>query len=426
MTKTIQDKDGNQVERKWKPWKKKKLPPKETTALITPPEMSDTESSEPHNSLIDDGQLDEARNLLYMSHMFAKFAEIGWQFCVILFLAAIANYNSIIFVSTYGFFCGLMSCLFGSTFGAFIDSKKYDRLHIANFFILCENLSVVTASFSCFLLLNELNPDVDNEINTGDTSGGTASYFSQLFREVVPPLNAKTWILLVAIHIFGGVARLLDEGFTVCIERDWIVVMSKCQDLHVADREYNEVGCGVDENQSATSGLSWSSESSDLTTSRRTRINDNILRDLKEKTWLAQTNTTMRQIDLASKILAPAVAGIYISWFDSKNDSTDIHRGAHLAYAALIVGLLNVLSLFVEYYCAKQIYERIPTLSDRSTHDSAHKIGNMPKINDDECSGTDLSAKITTRGYPRFNCSRGLAIYFDQPISLAGLSLALL
>ena len=49
-----------------------------------------------------------ARNTLYISHLSAKFTEIAWQFCLILFLSAMTGYQSLFLVSTYGLFSGLI------------------------------------------------------------------------------------------------------------------------------------------------------------------------------------------------------------------------------------------------------------------------------------------------------------------------------
>ena len=115
--------------------------PNETTPLVdVNPEISDIKDNEAkHNDqetplgfVIDDMRLNVARNLLYGSHLFAKFTEMGWQFCVILFLTAISNYKSIVFVSANDFFCGLMNCLFGSTIEAFIDIRHHNRFFIAS------------------------------------------------------------------------------------------------------------------------------------------------------------------------------------------------------------------------------------------------------------------------------------------------------
>jgi len=375
-------------------------------------------------------ELSEARKILYVSHLVAKFAEQGWQFCVVLFLAALTNYDSIIFVSTYGLFCGLMTCLFGSACGTFIDSK-IDRLLIVQFFICCENLSIAIASICCFFLLREINGEI--EPSGENVDGEAETHLSQLFQEVAAPLNAKTWTLIAAIHIFGGIAKLVDDGFTVCMEKDWIVVMSK---FHSSIFE---------EELSVESAPSC--ESAGLET--------HILKDLNEKAWLSQTNTSMRQIDLACKILAPYVAGTFINYFDSSTIS-NLREGSNLANAALLLGILNVISLYIEYWCSKSIYNMIPSLAVRladddhvtevipqiSEHESGETAGEgvhlplkeiieIPQISenhDGETGGEGMhpSLQEVIREWDLFGWSKSIPIYFDQSISLAGLALALL
>jgi len=373
---------------------------KERTPLLKYTEVAEEKSKEDDNAEFD---VERPRRLLYLSHMFAKFAEQGWQFCIILFLAAITNYNSIIFVSTYGLFCGVTTLIFGSACGIFIDSKN-NRLFIARFFIWFENLSIVIASFCCFFLLREIK--CGNETSPGIASEEAVTYFSQFFREVGAPLNFKTWTLIIAIHIFGGIAKVLDAGFTVCMEKDWIVVMSK----------HHQSLC-YEEEQSLDSKLSYES----------TGMDDHVIRELRERAWLSQTNTTMRQIDLAAKILAPAAAGIFISYFDS-SDISSPRKGSHLANAALLVGMLNIISLYVEYWCSEAIYKLIPGLATRSIDENTAAVKVMPNSSDDETTGTTGTERIrsATRGWNIFGWSKTLTIYFGQPISLAGFSLSLL
>jgi hypothetical protein len=121
------------------------------------------------------------------------------------------------------------------------------------------------------------------------------------------PTDPKSVVLLIGIHFLGALARVLDSGFVVAIERDWIVVMSKCV------------------------------TSPDLTRSQNLQ---------RQKAWLTETNVLMKQIDLSSKIVAPAVAGFIVAFLD---DGTDPHHGSDLRGAALFVGCLNAMALVVEY-----------------------------------------------------------------------------
>jgi hypothetical protein len=110
-------------------------------------------------------RLEQAKHTLYLSHFVSKFSELGWQFCLILFLTALTNYKSLALVSTYGLFTGLVVCLTGPSAGALVDSKRHNRLAIAQFFIWIQNLSVVIATCCCFVLLRMVPSSVykDNE-----------------------------------------------------------------------------------------------------------------------------------------------------------------------------------------------------------------------------------------------------------------------
>ena len=72
-----------------------------------------------------------SRDLMYVSHLFAKGSDIVWQFCLVLFLAAFTNYENLILVSTFNLFSGLVVCFTGGYIGNFID--KNERLFTGKF-----------------------------------------------------------------------------------------------------------------------------------------------------------------------------------------------------------------------------------------------------------------------------------------------------
>jgi hypothetical protein len=240
-------------------------------------------------------QLGHARRLLYLSHLLNQFSENAWQFCLVIFLAAFSNYESLILVSTYGLCSGLFVCSLGAKIGRFIDGT--DRLFVARLFIGLENFAVLTATALCYaLLLDQGSKSTEHEVDDGLTS-----------RMSGVPTDPKSVVLLIGIHFLGALARVLDSGFVVAIEKDWIVVMSE------------------------------SVTSPDLTRSQNLQ---------RQKVWLTETNVLMKQIDLSSKIVAPAVAGFIVAFLD---DGTDPHHGSDLRGAALFVGCLNAMALVVEY-----------------------------------------------------------------------------
>ncbi|GAX26929.1 solute carrier family 40 (iron-regulated transporter), member 1 [Fistulifera solaris] len=284
--------------------------------------------------------LKKARRLLYLSHFFAQFSEAAWQFALILFLAAFTNYQSLFLISTYGVTSGLSIFLLGAKAGRFVDGSN--RLFAATFFIWTENLSVVTATILCYLLLHHLDTAIAE----------------QTFSTVTP------WsvFLLVGIHFWGSVASILDAGFLVAIERDWVVIMSQ------------EVGPkGSPQTQK----------------------------------WLSETNVMMKQIDLSCRIVAPALAGLVLGAFDDSSSQQQT-GGSDLASAALVVGAVNIAALMVEYSCTYRIYHLIPKLAER-THRAA-----VPE------------SEFTNKNCRRIGLPSALIIYMKQDVAWAGLGLSLL
>ena len=146
------------------------------------------------STVVQDDHLNQARRLLYVSHAFSQFSESAWQFALILFLAAFSNYQSLFLISTYGLTSGLSICLFGASAGRFVDTSN--RLYAARFFIWTENLGVVIATALCYILLS-------------------------MERDYM--YDTRSVLLLLGIHFFGSLATILDKGFLVAIERDWVV-----------------------------------------------------------------------------------------------------------------------------------------------------------------------------------------------------------
>lgn len=233
--------------------------------------------------------MEQARRLLYLSHLFNQFSENAWQFCIVLFLAAFSNYESLVLVSTYGMVSELLVCALAPSIGRIIDNT--DRLLVARAFIGIENLAVVSATLFCYLLLSNREEEPSaRELN--EYSGRTQGL----------PSDQKSILLLIGIHVLGALARVFDSGFVVAIERDWVVMMS----LSLPD---------------------FSPE--------------------KQKLWLTETNVNMKQIDLGCSIVAPAFAGLIVAFLDNGSDP---HHGSDLRGAAVFVGFLNVLALIVEYF----------------------------------------------------------------------------
>ena len=234
-------------------------------------------------------EMQHARRLLYISYFFNQFSENAWQFCLVLFLVAFSNYESLVLVSTYGIVSQLLVCTISPSMGRIIDNT--DRLLVARAFLLIENFAVVLATIFCYVLLS----NVDDTFSTGESHE-----YSGMTHGV--PSDRKSILLLIGIHILGAFARVFDSAFLVAIERDWVVVMS----LAVANPS-----------------------------------------EEKQKTWLAETNVFMTQIDLSCSIVAPAFAGLIVAYLDNGSGSSD--SPSDLRPAALFVGCLNVLALIVEY-----------------------------------------------------------------------------
>ena len=193
-----------------------------------------------------------SRKLLYLSHFGNQFSELAWQFCLVIWLAQVTHYESLIFVSTYGVTLQAMVCVGTPIFGRYIDemARKGKRSLLTTRLIAAENICVLLATLCCaYLILGIDNPTGDGINDDASNNGQNPSW-----------QKPSTLCLLLVIHILGGMAQVLDRSFLVAVERDWIVVMAEA----------------AGENK------------------------DN---------WLSQTNVALKQIDLTCQVVAPAVTG---------------------------------------------------------------------------------------------------------------------
>jgi hypothetical protein len=376
--------------------------------------------------------ISRARRLLCLSHLAAKFTEIGWDFCLVLFLSALTGYQSLTLVSTYGLFSGLLVCLAGPSVGAMIDTVKFTRLEVIQFFIVIQNMSVVVATVCCYFLLTMVKDtnitDFTNTINNVDSrslASGQPTISRHTFSNFIPPFNGTTLWLLLSIHAFGAIAKLADKAITIALERDWIVVMSKVaamdldedegEFLSTSDKDYEE-GESFDSSYSITAYSVGS-----LSLDNKDGMDTKVIRKLKQRSWLSETNTLMKQIDLMSKVVAPAAGGFLLSAFDnndpSNNLAIDIQHWYNLSHAAVIIGVLNLASLYIEYMCTKEIYCLVPLLSSHSKKE-VDTNSNMEKMS------SNSSKKSVGCGI--FALPKSISLYLQQPVAEAGLALALL
>ena len=380
--------------------------------------------------------INRARNLLYVSHLFAQFSEVSWQFCLVLFLAAFTDYKSVVLVSTYGFCSGLMVTLNGGKVGEFVDGKP--RLYVARTLIWSQNLCVLGATGACYWLLardaTASWPASEGTKTNWEEVGaaGSGGWINKIFYGV--PLDCQSLALLAAVHILGGVASVLDAGFTVAIERDWIVVMSA-----YAARIAFLSNSLLEQRPKTTAGKSCMSETDDDAgegwKNAHARQQQEEARNAAQRKWLSETNIAMRQIDLSCKVVAPALAGFFVAAFNTARSVGDTaYHGNDLKGAALMVGVLNMAALLVEYVCSKNIYDLIP---DLQTPSGGEEWRNSVFVDNKEiiADGESLIAPMQQEGKKSksesLRCKlcrlpRAIRIYLSQSISLAGIALALL
>lgn len=362
----------------------------EMTPLVTEQESNETRNSvHSERQKISEPIFLRARRLLYVSHFFAQFSEIAWQFSVALFLVAFTHYRSLVLVSTYGLTVSAAVCIGGTLVGQYID--RSNRLSVARQLIFAENLAVVLATVCCYLLLSS-SPESADAKETTYNDGASRGNVLKLFENV--PLDTASTVLLIVIHAMGAWAAIMDRAFLVAIERDWVVVL--CQ---------------------TSTGTVETADAAEQSFAYK----------------LGDTNVTMKQIDLGCKVAAPAIAGFLIPLL-SKSGHELNPSGNELKAACAFIGALNGMALLVEYICSGMVYELIPPLASKRL--GVVETGSDEEKSDDRsCDRWDDLQGSSNQGSTLLDrgniCRRllvptSLKIYFSQSIAMLGLGLAFL
>lgn len=350
--------------------------------------------------------LQRARYFLYTSHFFAQFSQQSWEFSLTLFLAAFTNYQSLVLVSSYGIVTGLLIFTTSSVAGRYFVDTPWDRLSSTRFLVWTQNGCVMIGTILSFALLQLRSKQPDRL-----------------------PSDSYSVALIVGLHIFGPLSTLLDKAFLVSIERDWVVVMGEYSlNLKSVDQSTSDTSTGIP--------------------SRTGIINE----QKKETTWLYETNVTMKQIDLGCRIAAPSLVGLTMGIVQElfrtgvvvdKNHTGNNTSEPYMAYAALLIGILNGTALLVEYICTFSIYHLIPTLAIKSPRNNPPTQSFSPAANpslialpttQSEQSNANQNSRRHNAIVVDFCCycrdrlcaSSGMQTYLAQPISWAGISLSLL
>ncbi|VFQ71158.1 unnamed protein product [Cuscuta campestris] len=191
---------------------------------------------------------------------------------------------------------------------------------------------------------------------------------------LVHSINFRAFMLLIIlVNISGAVATLSTMAGTILIEREWVVVISEG---HTPE-------------------------------------------------MLTHMNSTIRRIDLVSKLFAPVISGSIISFIS-------------LTASAMTLALWNLISVCLEYYLLTSVYNGIPVLRECSLRRVLRSLPNNielnPSVNHEEESLLNVEknesessrwVKIRDR-VSRILYVNAWKVYLQQDVLLPGLALALL
>lgn len=411
-----------------------------------------------------------ARRLLYASHVLSQWNDVAWQFCLVLVLAFVTQYQSLLLVSTYGMCLGLGVTACSGRIGRWMDRRRKNRynhnqhcrreetqqphrLSTLQFLIGMEGVAVVAVTISCVFLLSATATTFDNDLNqtalvdplplsvdgmqndndNDDDDNEDRRHY--LFHN--GPNDTLSIVLLSAIHAFGTVAHVLDQAVLVALERDWVVVISQSA-AAAASRVASQKQTATPTTSSSpsfqrTSTTTVTTPSSAAATANvdegdgdtATPSNANVETEtLIFHQWLSNLNVAMKQIDLSCKVVAPVVVGFIVSVWT--NRSTDIFTGYQ--WICLGMGCSNATALVVEYVCTVQIFALVPALQNESVDDPEGQ--DPPHLyadpNTQSCTTREPLPEATRCGGDRGNSNVGISLYMQQSCAWSGLALAVL
>ncbi|XP_050417924.1 solute carrier family 40 member 1 isoform X2 [Patella vulgata] len=100
----------------------------------------------------------------------------------------------------------------------------------------------------------------------------------------------------------------------------------------------------------------------------------------RDKDMLAQMTSTLRRIDLATKILAPIATGQIMTYVG-------------LEFGAVFIGGWNLVTVFIEYYLIWKVYQTVPALrkkKDLSKHDDRETVVEEVELKEETLATTDV------------------------------------
>ena len=174
------------------------------------------------------GDLLKSRRWLYLSHFFAHVSDTLWQFAATIFLSACANYQSLIFVSTFGLSINIGTCFAVPALGKWIDNGFLgNRLQVARILIAGKHFAVLLAVLLSWVLIILFSSQSDGAYSSSITPSPSPLQSSLSKNTNMTP---ATVVALIGIHIVGMAAAVLNQTYNVVMERDWVVVLGECSD----------------------------------------------------------------------------------------------------------------------------------------------------------------------------------------------------
>ena len=172
--------------------------------------------------------LQRSKQWLYLSHFFAHFSENYWNFSVILFLSALEENQSLIFISTFGLSHSLGTVIFTPKLGRWVDSRQKDEeIHTIRLVLASKYIATALLAILCSWTLTVAS--VSSPVSDAESSSDNGNR----------SLSISAILGIFGIHILGTSAQVLYQTFNIIIERELVVILSlRASDLSISQSEW--------------------------------------------------------------------------------------------------------------------------------------------------------------------------------------------
>ncbi|KAG0067229.1 hypothetical protein BGZ90_001089 [Linnemannia elongata] len=178
---------------------------------------------------------------LYAVHALCTFDERLYEFASYFFIMEIFK-TTLLPMSIYGFSTTVAGILFSTTVGSLVDTTP--RLTAVQSFLFTQKLTTIIGALGFWILLTWFDPSTAASLPLQPSSAtDTTTTAGDLTTSMLGLSMVQGYSLFGLMVVASGVLKLSALGWSISIERDWIVAL--CHSNSDALTRLNSVGSGT-------------------------------------------------------------------------------------------------------------------------------------------------------------------------------------